>query len=148
MKLKNETVVDCVDLDSGQIIRTTTQKTFSVKVEQDEFFMTYVKYLSAFYELKYADDIKILIKFCEICKFDTGEISLSTGLRKEIEQELNISTSSFSKSLKRLKDKGLVLGDKGLFSINPQLHWKGSNKTRAEVLKEKKVSVNLEFELK
>jgi hypothetical protein len=144
-KLKNEIVTDVLDTSTGELIKTTVQKTFSVKVEQDSFFMVYVKYLSAFYSLKYMDDAKVLTKFCEICQFDTGIVYLSSALRRELETELNILSSNFSRSLKRLKEKGLITGEKGKFVINPELYWKGNNNTRNQILKEKALKLEIEF---
>jgi hypothetical protein len=144
-KLKNEVTTDVLDTSTGELIRTTTQKTYSVKVDQDAFFMTYIKYMSVFFKLKYADDMKVLAKFCQICSFDKGIVVLSASQRKEIEEELNLLPTNFSRSLKRLKEIGLITGDKGTFVINPELYWKGNNKTRNDILKLKELKVEIEF---
>jgi len=147
-KLKKEIVTDVLDTSTGELVRTTTQKVFSVKVNQDGFFMIYVDYLAAFYSLKYADDKNLIIKFCQICQFDTGIVYLSSALRREIEVELNLLSSNFSRSLKRLKEKGIITGEKGKFVINPELYWKGNNNTRNQILKDDSLKLEIEFKTK
>lgn len=144
-KLKKEIVTDVLDTTTGELVRTTTQKTYSIAVEQDAFFMTYIKYMSVFYKLKYADDMKVLAKFCQICSFDTGTVVLSSLERKSIEEELKMLPTNFSRSLKRLREIELISGEKGTFTINPELYWKGSNKTRNELLKSKSLKLEMEF---
>lgn len=137
-----------VDESTGQLIITTTQKTHKIEVNEDNFFITYLKFLSVFYELTHISDVKLIVKFCELAEFNTGKVSISTGKRKEICDELGINTSNFSKYTKRLKDKGLISGDKGEYKINPDIFWKGDKKSRAALLKDNALTLTFGFTAK
>lgn len=136
MKLKNEIVSNFLDTQTGELLEITTEKVFSIKVESESFYMTFVKMIAPIYKLKSISDLKILIKFCEICEFNTGKVYISSNLRKEICNELNISTNSFSISIKSLIEKNLILGEKGSYLLNPLIFWKGSIKDRNSLIKD------------
>ena len=138
-----------VDPDSGEIKYTESKKVVKINMgKQEEFYMTYCNYLSSFYQLKYADDIKIIIKLNEWALFDTGEVQLTPKRRIEITEELGIRNDAISKSLKRLREKNVIEGDKGDYTINPIMFWKGDRSKRRELLmKEGGLSVTFNFEI-
>jgi hypothetical protein len=137
-------VVDVFDPETGEVKSTETTKLVKVSLgKQEEFFMTFCNYLGSFYQLKYADDIKIIIKFNEWAEFDTGTVDLTPKKRLEITDELGIRNDSISKSLRRLLDKGLINGDRGSYVINPIIFWKGDKAKRKELLE----STGLKFEI-
>jgi hypothetical protein len=141
-------VTDIVDRETGEIHSTETTKVFKVNMgKQEEFFMTFCNYMSSFYELKYADDIKLIIKFNEWAEFDTGSVDLTSKKRLEITEELGIRNDSISKSLRRLLDKGLISGDKGSFIINPIIFWKGDKAKRKELLESEGLKVQFNFNI-
>lgn len=145
--VKSETITKA-DPDTGLIVMTETKKLIKTTLgETEEFFQVYCKLIASVYELSYSNDIKILIKFCEIAEFNTGKVSITSPDRKEICDELNMQSSNMSKSIKRLKDKELISGEKGRYTINPAIFWKGDKKTRAELLKDGGLSVTFNFEL-
>jgi len=129
------TTVSTVDKDTGEIINTESSKVIKVNMgKQEEFFMTYCHYLSSFYELKYADDIKIIIKLNEWAQFETGIVDLTASKRLDITSELGIRNDAISKSLKRLRDNRLIFGERGSYQINPIIFWKGDRAKRKELL--------------
>lgn len=134
-----------VDTETGEVHMVETEKLVSVKTETEEFFQIYCRLIASVYELKYADDIKILIKFCEIAQFNTGVVLLPAALRKKVCEEIGILTSNMSKSIKRLKDKELLTGDRGEYKINPAIFWKGEQKVRAQILKDNGLALTLNF---
>jgi hypothetical protein len=137
-------VIDVFDPETGEVKSTETTKLVKVSLgKQEEFFMTFCNYLGSFYQLKYADDIKIIIKFNEWAEFDTGTVDLTPKKRLEITDELGIRNDSISKSLRRLLDKGLISGDRGSYVINPIIFWKGDKAKRKELLE----STGLKFEI-
>lgn len=137
-------VIDVFDPETGEVKSTETTKLVKVSLgKQEEFFMTFCNYLSSFYQLKYADDIKIIIKFNEWAEFDTGTVDLTPKKRLEITTDLGIRNDSISKSLRRLLDKGLISGDRGSYVINPIIFWKGDKAKRKELLE----STGLKFEI-
>jgi hypothetical protein len=139
---------DIVDPETGEITGSETNKFVEIKLgKQEEFFMTYCKYLSSFYELKYADDIKIIIKFNEWAEFDTGKVDLTPKKRLEITESLGIRNDSISKSLRRLLDIGLINGDRGSYVINPIIFWKGDKAKRKELLENEGLKVEFNFKI-
>lgn len=137
-----------IDESTGQLLRTETTKVFKINMgKQEPFFMTFCSYLSSFYELKYADDIKMIIKLNEWAQFDTGEVQLSPKRRLEITGELKIRNDAISKSIKRLKSKGLIDGDKGAYTINPIIFWKGDKAKRRELLVSEGLKVQFNFNI-
>jgi hypothetical protein len=147
--LLESTKHEFVDPETGEVKFTETNKVVKINMgKQEEFFMTYCNYLKSFYNLKYADDIKILIKMNEWAIFDTGEVQLSPKRRLAVTEELGIRNDAISKSLKRLKDLKVIDGDKGDYVINPTMFWKGDRAKRMELLrKEGGLSVTFNFEI-
>lgn len=123
------------------------KKSISIQAKTtDDFFMIFIKSLSGFFKIKSAVDIKVLIKFCQIADFNTGQILLPTGTRKDICSELDIQNQHLSNSIARLKTMGLVTGEQGKFELNPLLSWKGEMKEREKLLKKKK-NMQLDFRI-
>ena len=138
-----------VDEETGELKIVETSKVVKINLgKQDEFFMTYCNYLKGFYNLKYADDIKLMIKLNEWAVFDTGEVQLTPKRRLDITAELGIRNDAISKSLRRLLAEGTISGDKGDYTINPIMFWKGDRSKRRELLtKEGGLSVTFNFEI-
>lgn len=125
-----------------------TKKIHKITVKaEDEFYMTYIRYMSPYYDLKYADDIKLLGCLCGWAEFDKGIVYLTSGRRKEITETLGIHNSNISNSLKRLKDLKLIDGSNGEFEINPVIFWKGSKATRLEIMRKEGIQVKFCFVL-
>ena len=142
------TTVSTVDKDTGEIINTESSKVIKVNMgKQEEFFMTYCHYLSSFYELKYADDIKIIIKLNEWAQFETGIVDLTANKRLEITNELGIRNDAISKSLKRLRDNKLIFGERGSYQINPIIFWKGDRAKRRELLEGDGLKLEFSFNI-
>lgn len=141
-KLKHE--ITQVDKETGEII--TTSKTFSVKTNQDHFYMSYIEYLSPVLSLKSQLDKDVLMYFCMMAEYNTGKVSLSTQERQELLTKLDVASQSLSRAVNNLKELDLITGDRGLYHINPKVFWKGTNETRDKLLKDKKLNVTISFE--
>lgn len=135
-----------VDPDTGQIIITDTQKTQVVTLQdEDKFFMVYLSMLQSFYQIKYVKDVMLLVKLAELSDYNTGHVELSAKLRLQICEELGIKPSNLSSTFRRLVDSGLLLGEKGSYTLNAGLFWKGDSKTRKQILKDKGLELNIKF---
>lgn len=144
--LVHSKITTFVNEDTGEVIQQEESKVIAVKVSEEAFFQTYIKGLSSFYKLTSAIDLKLIVKFCEIAEFNTGIVKLIPADRKDICEELGITTPSLSRSMKSLKDKGLIKETGGRIVINPVIYWKGDKKERAKLLKEGRMSVTINFE--
>jgi len=143
MKLKNETSI--VDHQTGEII--TTSKTFRTKVtNNEEFYMTYFAFLKQILEIKSVIDYKVLVHFCMLSVFNTNQVSLPAPTRRKLSIELGVSSQQISSSILNLKKLGLISGERGLYEINPLYFWKGTNDTRNELLKNKKLVISFSLE--
>ena len=142
------TITDVVDPETGEVTSTTSKKTHRITLDKnDHFYMCFFETMAPYYGLKYADDLKLISKFCELAEWNTGKVSVSTSTRESICKELNINTSNLSRSIKRLRDSNLISGEKGIFTINPSIFWKGDKKSREDLLKSGGLSVNIQFSL-
>lgn len=137
-----------VNPDTGEMIITDVQKTHVVTLQdKDKFFMVYLGMLQSFYQIKYVKDVMLLVKFAELADYNTGQMDLSTKLRLEICQELDIKASNLSATIKRLVDLKLLLGEKGSYTLNAGLFWKGDAKTREKVMKERGLELTIKFQM-
>ena len=78
---------------------------------------------------------------CNNAEFNTGRVLLNANIRSEISKELDMSTGSITNNLKALKDLNLISGEKGTFTINPQIFWKGDEKARKAFMNEQEIKV-------
>ena len=130
-RLKNETTQ--TDLLSGR--RVTTSKTYNIKMpEQDSFYMSYFKNMGSFHQLTKGIDFNVMTTMCEMAVYNTGEILIPIQTRLALIKKLSISSSQLSRSIAKLKELDLILGDKGRYFINPAIFWKGTNAERQKLL--------------
>lgn len=116
-------------------IKTTFEKHFVSEVKTDNFFMMFFENMAPFLKLKHASDIKLIACMSAKATFDKGDIHLTPKIRKELCAETGISYTNINKNLNRLKEVGLIIGEKSDYTINPSIFWKGTQKSRTEILK-------------
>ena len=129
-----EQTTDIVDAYTGEIVKLSISKTFTVMKDTEPIFLTYSKYMSVLYNLTSFTAVKILWKFLERSTYNTGEVFIPAGEKQRIIEELSISVSMYDKSLVILKDIGIISGERGCYKIDPLIHWKGDYKTREKLL--------------
>jgi len=148
IRLKHETTVQGVDSNTGEVIHQVIDKRFAIKVETtDQFFMTFIQFMGPYYEIKYADDYKVLGKLNAMAALNTGEIELTARRRKEISEELKLSQPQISRSIARLKELKLLFGDGGSYTIASEIFWRGGTNERVPMAKKQR-SLIIEFEEK
>lgn len=82
---------------------------------------------------------------CKRAQYNTGVVNISAADRKEICEELNITNNAITNNFKKRRDLSLITGDKGRFTINPQIFWKGEMKVRNQLLKEEAVQISFKI---
>lgn len=137
---------EVVDSQTGEIITYDSQKTFTEKINPERFYMTFIDYVAPLYKLHSEVARKILDWMCEHAGFNTGIVDLSTSKRQQMCEDLSITTAQISNNLKKLKDLNLINGDKGAFTINPEIFWKGDASTRKQILEGKSLKVSFKIE--
>lgn len=140
-KFNTLTQREIINPETGEITTIEVAKTFTTKVSSDSFYMTFVKFISPLYNLKSETAQKLLVWMCEHAEFNTGITYLPTEIRKQITNELKISNNSITNNLKVLKDFNLISGSNGVFTINPQIFWKGDLKVREQLLNTNDIKV-------
>lgn len=141
---KLQHIEEQIDTSTGEV--KTIRKTFAIKAKNSEdFFLTFLSGMNAICSLSRPSDIKVLTIMCSIAEFNTGKVKLTIKERKTIYKKLNISAQSLSNSLKRLKESGLVSGDRGDYEVNPQYFWKGTTDERNKLLKQQKADILLKY---
>ncbi len=141
-QLKHESTT--LDRETGEII--TTNKTYSVKTDPENFYMTYIESLASFFQIKSLLDIKLIIRFCTLAEYNSGRVLITSSLRRELLEGMNIDKYQLSKSIKKLKELNLLTGDHGTYYLNPDIFWKGTNSMRRELIKKKQLNITISFE--
>lgn len=150
IKLMNEETITDTDRLTGEVTERVVRKRYSIPVKTDEFFMTFIQFMGPFYQIKYADDFKVLAKMCSWAQMNTGEVDLTAIKRKKMMDELIMTKEQISRSLRRLKDLELISGEGGSYVISHEVFWKGGTDERAALGKQKAMekSVIVTFEQK
>lgn len=90
------------------------------------------------YNITSVNSLKLLPKLMELAEFDTGEVTLSAGLRNQLQKELNLSSATFTRAINDLinnnalqkviiKETNKETGEittteiKGQYLINPEM---------------------------
>lgn len=142
-KLRQSKEVTTLDPKTGEYVPMTTEKVFTEVIEDsDKFFMTYIDFISPWFNLKPETAKNVLMWMLQNAQFDTGDVYLPTTRRKEICEALKIQPQTLTNCLSSLKKSRLISGEQGVFKINPQIFWKGSKSERDKMLKNKQVRIS------
>lgn len=136
---------EIVDVNTGELVKVDTQKTFTEKVNSEHFYMTFIDYIAPIYQLRSEVARRMLDWMCEHAGYNTGIVDLSTSKRQQMCTDLEIANNQITNNLKKLKDLNLITGEKGTFTVNPEIFWKGDATSRREVLKDKSLKVSFEL---
>lgn len=136
---------EIIDVTTGELVKVDTQKTFTEKISPDNFYMTFIGYMSPLFNLHSDVARSILDWMCMRAEYNSGVVDLSTSKRQKMCSDLSITSNQVTNNLKKLKELGLITGEKGEFTINPEIFWKGDTKTRQQVLEGKSLKVSFEL---
>lgn len=139
LKLKR---VSCLEQEvthiNGNIVNSETRRKYDFyKTNKDQFYMSFIEFMSPYFSLKGDLSKRLCILLCCMAEYDTGIVNISTYNRQEICNDLEISKSQLSRSFNELKDKGILreIG-KGSYFINPLLFWKGDLLRRIDAIQD------------
>lgn len=127
-------IKEVLDPQTGEIVKYESSKTYKEKINSENFYMVFLDYMTPLLKIKSHITRHVLDKLCQLAEFNSGKVSLSTGNRKEICDQLEINSQQFSKALKQLKELNLIDGESGMFTINPYIFWKGDQSIRRQEL--------------
>lgn len=144
-KYKQTFTSEILDKETGELVTLETQKVFTEKINPEHFYMTFIDYVAPIYQLHSEVARKMLDWMCENAGFNTGIVDLSTSKRNQMCKDLEITTNQVTNNLKKLKDLKLISGDKGTFTVNPEIFWKGDAKSRRDILAGKEFEVTFKI---
>lgn len=128
-----------IDDATGEVLDETTQVTTrELRFEQEpDYVKLYIETLSVFRDMKQTSG-KVFYELVKLMSYAEYEqlVYLNPTLRKNIQKNLGIKQSMFDKSLKELRDKGLIKKvANNTFSVNPcyvgRGKWKDIRRLRA-----------------
>ena len=149
-KLQHVEEVEETDAKTGEVRKITKTKSFSIKTNTEEFFMTFIDHMSGLFKITRPMDMNVLAKLCTLAEFNTGIVRLTKVRREEVRTALGkenapISPQHLSNSLGRLRKLGLIDGKGDELEIDPRVFWKGTSDQRRKLLKERKMEIHLKF---
>lgn len=96
--------------------------------------MVYSEIIEKITKLNSENAIILFTWMCLHAEYNTNNVYLATNIRKQIQQELNMSNNTITNSLKKLKDNNLISGKDGVFTMNPKFVWRGDSRIRELVV--------------
>ena len=133
--------VQTTNMETGETFLIESEKSYTIKTTADKFYMTFIEYAKPRLKIKYASDHVVLATLCDMAMYNTGVVKITPQDRDEMSKELELSKQQLTNSITRLKKLDLITGDRGTFTINPQVFWKGDTKTRESLLKDEGVKI-------
>lgn len=140
-KFKDVVQTQVVDRETGETTYVETQKSYTIQTTVDKFYMTFIEFAKPRLKIKFASDHLVLATLCDMATYNTGVVRITPQDRDEMSVTLELSKQQLTNSLTRLKKLDLITGDRGTFTINPQVFWKGDTKTRESLLKDEGVQI-------
>jgi hypothetical protein len=123
-KLTNEVINRTIDVDTGEIIQITDQKTYRVSNEPD-FIKLYLNDLVKLQNLPPSAN-NILYLLLQNMDYQ-NRIYITKSIKENVIKKLNISLSSLEKAVKGYIDKGLITKlDSSTYLTNPEIFGRGS----------------------
>lgn len=132
---------EIVDRETGEVTQVETEKSFTIQTTADKFYMTFIEYAKPRLKIKYASDHVVLATLCDMAMYNTGVVKITPQDRDVMCEGLELSKQQLTNSIARLKKLDLITGDRGTFTINPQVFWKGDTKTRDSLLKDEGIKI-------
>ena len=136
---------EMLDPETGELTTIDTSKTFTKKICEDTFYMTFIEYMSPVFGLKPDSAKQLLAWMCQHAEFNTGIVWIPSARRKEITKELGLESNTISNYLKKLKELKIITGKNGKFMVNPQIFWKGDLGTWRRFLKNKELRITFDL---
>lgn len=132
---------EVVNPETGELVTIESSKTFTTKITEDKFYMTFIDYMGPIFGIKPEAAKSLLAWLCAHAEYNTGKVSLSAADRKQICTDLQVSNNSITNYLRSLKELKLINGEKGTFIINPSVFWKGELAARRKLLEDKDIRI-------
>ena len=104
-------------------------------MQNTTFYYTFPEYLKYCTKIKSNNIKNVIAWLCMYSEYNTGFISLSAAKRRELCEQLGITSSQLSQYLIQLDYLDVIIGEKGKYQLNPRLFWKGDLTAREDLIK-------------
>jgi hypothetical protein len=140
-KFKNQTTI--VEPD-GEV--RVLSKTYNTRVKVQEFYATFINHVQFLYSLNNTEK-NIMIYCCNNAAFNTGEVRITPKDRVRMMDFFAVKKAALSNNINSLIRKNLLIGEKGIYLINPSLFWKGTFDGRENLLSNPTISFKVEYSI-
>ena len=132
--MKNTTVYESVtkNFETGEI--SESQRVIRKVINKDKFVRTYIEDICKLAKCTGAEQ-SIILASLQFVDYESNELIINSGRRKEIAENAGIKDSTFNVNLGRLISKNIIVKIKGRLFLNPRLFFFGSDIDREKVLK-------------
>ena len=137
-----EEVKEITNPETGEVTIYTTKKVYKVKTQQDEFFQIYCRWIQVLTGVKPYEATRLFFILSDLMHRD-NKVYITKSLKLKICEELGIKLGMYYVYLKALIKAGLVKGEEGTYELNPELVWKGKDRTRLAKISDFKVTFEL-----
>lgn len=129
------------DPETGNI--TKTERVYSIKVSPENFFMVFNDMLPLVLSITSIRDMRVLLYLSSIADFNTGKIEFSAAGRVEVCRILKIKTDALTNSIRGLRERGFISGERNTYQLNELIFWKGTTEARRKLIEGKKLNAIL-----
>lgn len=135
-----------VDQDTGEMRQYTSRKVVVERIPSPgAFFITFIDFMAPLLNIGQGKDRQVLDEICALAEVNTGYVRFVPEDRDRICKKLGMQRANLSRSVGNLRKAGVIEGSTTYFRIRPELFWKGTTEKRAEVLRERGISVEVSF---
>lgn len=142
--LKHSTIVESTNHATGETTTTETQKTFSIQTTSESFYLTFLSFIQEYIGLNDAEK-KVLAIICTEMDFNKNSFSMNKSRREYLCDTCNMAYQTLANTMTNLKKKCVIEVLNGEVIVNPKFLWKGDLKVRERVLKDKGLTLNVNF---
>lgn len=124
-----------INTETGEV--KTIRKSFTTRVKGgQDFYMTFIEHMAVLFKINSALDRKVLEHLCMLAEYNTGKVYLDPSSRKQIQENMGVKSQAISRSLNNLKQLKLITGERTVYTLNPNIFWKGTTDARDKVIRE------------
>lgn len=118
-----------VDYSTGEVTSQRETKVLKLEKNTERFFKLFVESVGTLYGLNAASSFKVLFAILNMATTRENVICLTFGMRSRICQTIGIHLNVFTRGLKELVDKEIILkkdDSKDYFTLNPYIFGQGT----------------------
>lgn len=118
-----------VDYSTGEVTSQRETKVLKLEKNTERFFKLFVESVGTLYGLNAASSFKVLFAILNMATTRENVICLAFGMRSRICQTIGIHLNVFTRGLKELVDKEIILkkdDSKDYFTLNPYIFGQGT----------------------